>query len=275
MSNLKLHRRGGPTTAVGKKRSSRNARRHGLFAAEFSFSAADEIEFTKLNTDLRELLKPHNALLDLILQDVVACAWRMRIALRCEQNELLKQFAIESEERPPEPSGVGESFPCSLKTGKSEQRIILLDILRDSMQKAGRLPPEFEEPVTHAFGPDLWKTLTEWAPVNPVNVWISRLTSCRVERTEMYGTEPSIANLSAEEKKQISDANDLKGSEMVCKLIDVYKLLLFSTLRSIEKGGMMPDERESRLDLFIRYSTTARRDFYRSLREYREATNLN
>jgi len=39
-------------------------------------------------------------------------------------------------------------------------------------------------------------------------------------------------------------------------------------------GAMLLDKRMSRLDLAIRYLTTTRRDFYRALREYREAKNL-
>ncbi len=61
---------------------------------------------------------------------------------------------------------------------------------------------------------------------------------------------------------------------MICKIIDLYKNLLINGPRPAErKGAMLPDEREIRLDLSIRYHTTARRDFYRSLREYREARN--
>ena len=275
MSNLNLHRSGGPTTAIGKKRSSRNARRHGLFASEFSLSAADEIEFTKLTANLREELKPNNPLLELIFQDLVSCAWRMRIALRCEQCELQKEFAIENEGSQQEPSGVGVSFSSGPKVGRSQECIKMLDALYNRTVERGCLPPELEEPVTQICGPELWKILAQWPPVNPVGVLMGRLNLMTLEREELFGCESSMPDLSEEEKKQIFDANALRELELICKLIKAYKQVLLTASSSVEKGSMFQGGRESRLDLFVRYSTTARRDFYRSVREYKEAMILN
>lgn len=265
---------GGPKTANGKKRSSRNARRHGLFAAQFLFSAADEAEYKKLTSDLREELRPNNSLLDLIFQDVVACAWRIRIALRYEQRELQKQFAIENEQSPDEPHGVGESFPYGLKARQREQVIKLLDYLRAEVKSRGVLPPDLEEAVTQACGANFWKALAEWTPLSPVRIIISRLTELAVEKSKMYGTKLPEAKVSPEEGKKYVASDGIKGQEMICKIIDIYKSQLSSALRPAERGGaMLLVDRLTRLDLAIRYQTTARRDFYRALREYREARN--
>src|SRR5260370_3275446 len=267
--------RGGPKTAHGKKRSSRNARRHGIFAAEFSFSAADEEEFNKLSSDFRKELKPDNSILDLISQDLVACAWRMRIALRYEQQELLKQFAMENEQSPHDPHGAGESFPYGLKARQREQVIKLLDHLRTEVESHKVLPPDFEEPVTQACGAHFWKTLTEWAPLSPERIMVSRLIEVGVERSKIFGYQLPEAKVCPEEGKKYVASDAVKEQEMICKLIDIYKNQLISPLRPLHTGAPMSlNDRVRRLDLAIRYLTTARRDFYRALREYREAKNL-
>jgi hypothetical protein len=263
--------RGGPKTAHGKKRSSQNARRHGLFADEFSFSPADEIAFAKLNAGLRKELKPDTALLDLIFQDLVACAWRIRIALRYEQQELRKQFAINNEEGPEEPQAVGVSFHCRLQARQIQQLIKLLDSLHDRIQEGGRVPPEFEEPFTQAFGAELWKTITKWAPQDPVSLWVGRLNTVARERDEIFGIESSIPKVSAQEKKEFAVANAFKELEATCKLINIFRNIFLSIHNSIESGDV--DEQGGRLDLSIRYHTTTHRDFYRALREYHQAKN--
>jgi hypothetical protein len=274
MSNLKLHRRGGPTTEIGKKHSSRNAHRHGLFAAEFSFSAVEESQFTKLKEGLREELKPNNALLDLIFQDVLTCAWRVRLSLRCEQSELQKQFAIENEESPQGLSRVRGTFPDS-PNAVFKQRVEILKNLHTSITTSGRVPPEFEEQVTRAFGPVFSKQVAQWASGDGVRFWSASLMEIAEERQRVFGLEPSFAPPSAEEKKRISESNDLKEIEATRKLIEVVIDILVNNFCPVESGGALLNERASRLDLFIRYSTTARRDFYRSLREYWEAKNHN
>jgi hypothetical protein len=143
------------------------------------------------------------------------------------------------------------------------------------METAGHLPAELEEQVTQAFGPDLWKALTQLAPVDLASIWVPRLCMSAVERGEPYGSEPPTPNLSAEEKKQICDFNALRELPLICKFIKTYKNLLLAARSSVETRSTFLGEHESRLDLFIRYSTTTHRDFYRSLREYREATILN
>jgi hypothetical protein len=267
--------RGGPKTAHGKKHSSRNARRHGLFAVEFSFSTEDEAKFTKLSSGLRKDLKPEGALLDFLFSDLVACAWRIPVALRYEQQELAKQFAMENKESREELEGSELSFRCNLKARKLEQALKLLDDLKASIEQQGRLPSEFEKEVTLTFGADLWKTLKEWAPVDGVSFWAYRLSQVVAERCEVYGLEhETIAKATPKEEKKYFEANAVKEIEYISKIIDIYRDIWTNIQHQAEhRSGMLFDESQSRLDLSLRYATTARRDFYRSLREYREAEN--
>ncbi len=264
---------GGPKTPRGKMRSSRNSRRHGFFASEFSFSAADELIFDKFSENLLIQLGPDNSIQDLLAQDVVACGWRMRTALRYEQQELQKQFAIEREGGRLERQAVETSFLYPPNARQNHQSIKLLDELKARAQTLKSLPPEFEERVTKAFGADFWKTLQEWMPVDRARMWVFAIEKIAEERAEIYGTESCLGTVSPEEEKKFVKADGVKQLEMIYKLIDLYRHSILTTFgNSAERGGrVMCDEWVSRLDLAIRYLTTARRDFYRALREYREA----
>src|SRR5712692_5851924 len=88
----------GPKTPAGKLRASRNARKHGLFAAEFVFSAEEKREFDQLRRNLWKELEPKSPLQELALEYVLAAAWRTKLALRGEQAELRKQLEIENQQ---------------------------------------------------------------------------------------------------------------------------------------------------------------------------------
>jgi len=196
------------------------------------------------------------------------------MALRYEQLELQKQFVTENEESAKEEQGVGESFPCGVKAGQNAQRIKLLDALKAAVEQDRFLHPEFEQQVTEALGPKVWKMLTEWTPLNNVSICVSRLNEVALERSKIFGFELPEAKASPEEEKKYVTSDGVKEQEMILKIINIYKDQLLGALRPAERGGaMLLDDGVSRLDLSIRYQTTARRDFYRSLREYREAKN--
>src|SRR5216684_9254851 len=128
----------GPKTANGKMRSSRNARRHGLFSAAFSLSPAEEEEYKKLTSDFREELKPDTSFLDALSQDVVATFWNVLIAHGYAQRELRKVFAAEIEESTEKPQGVGGSFPYGLMNARQNaQYIELLDMLKANVERYG------------------------------------------------------------------------------------------------------------------------------------------
>jgi hypothetical protein len=272
MSNSQLLRkRGGPKTFSGKLRSSRNSRIHGFFACEFSFSGTDEAEFTKLRMELRGKLKPDDALLDLVFEDVVACAWRIRVALRYEQLALNKEFVMENDGSSEESREAGIMFPYCLKTRKNEQAVQLIDAIRAEIEQTGRLRPEFEKEVCQIFGPEFWKILSEEAPQNKVIFWLSHLNAMTVERYKIFGMEPEKGNVLLEVEENVP-----KEAEVICKILDVYKNILSCVRQQFEgRGELMSDKSLARLDLSMRYVTTARREFYRSLREYQEAKKSN
>jgi len=55
-------------------------------------SEKDRTAFDNFRVELQDELKPNSPLLILLFDNLVACAWRVKQALRCEQMELAKQF---------------------------------------------------------------------------------------------------------------------------------------------------------------------------------------
>ena len=205
----------GPKTAFGKKRSSRNARRHGLFSAAFSLSPAEEEEYKKLSSDFREQLKPDNSLLDALFQDVVASFWDLRIARGYKQQESKKLFAAQNEETAEKPQGVGESFPSGVKAWQRGQVIKLLEYLRDQVETRRVLPPDLEEAVTQACGAYFWKALAEWTPVDRVAIIAANMAYGLMERHELFGTKIPGLNVSPEFRRKYLALDGFKEKEMM------------------------------------------------------------
>src|ERR1051326_1154333 len=61
----------GPRTEEGKNRSSQNARKHGLTAAQLVIAAEDREEFEALHAQLTTEIKPHGALQQLLFNELV------------------------------------------------------------------------------------------------------------------------------------------------------------------------------------------------------------
>ena len=78
----------------------------------------------------------------------------------------------------------------------------------------------------------------------------------------------------AEQERMYMEYDTKSRHEMVLKLMDLKKdelLLAIHRLGTTKAGGRSILEEVDRLDLYLRYQTAARREFYRALHEYREA----
>ena len=67
----------GPRTDDGKSRSSQNARKHGLCAAQLVIAAEDREEFEALHSELKAEVKPQGAIQQLLFDELVAAAWNL------------------------------------------------------------------------------------------------------------------------------------------------------------------------------------------------------
>jgi len=74
----------GPRTDDGKSRSSQNARKHGLCAAQLVIAAEDREEFEALHSELKAEVKPQGAIQQLLFDELVAAAWNLGLIRNLE-----------------------------------------------------------------------------------------------------------------------------------------------------------------------------------------------
>ena len=77
----------GPRTEAGKARSSQNARKHGLTAAQLVIAPEDREEFDELLAALQADVKPQGALQQILFQQLLESAWNLR-RVRSMESEL-------------------------------------------------------------------------------------------------------------------------------------------------------------------------------------------
>jgi len=259
--------RSGPRTTKGKLRSRYNARKHGFFSKELHLSASERTEFMELRASLWEALKPNTALLALLFDDVMACAWRVKVALRCEQRSVEKQVASADDPQPLSDEPHMDSPPGTLEL---RARLRLVEDLRTAFKQNLTLSSQLKEQVSHAFDAGFLNTLVEW---RPTNITLSLLMSSMLDKSKLLGTVVGDGPPSDEQKRHYMECDTELRLQMVLKLLDVKEQgLLFDLYRAKEAkaGGRLPEWME-RLDLFVRYQTNARREFYRALGEYHAA----
>jgi hypothetical protein len=74
----------GPRTAAGKARSSQNARKHGLTAADLVIGPEDRAEFDEMLADFRDEIEPNGPLEHTLFDQLVTAAWHLRRMRRME-----------------------------------------------------------------------------------------------------------------------------------------------------------------------------------------------
>jgi hypothetical protein len=273
MSNQKKTtsiRRGGPRTVEGKRRSSRNARKHALLTTELNLSTEERAAFKDLRKGLLQELMPNTPILLLLFEIVVADAWRMKLALRGEQRAVKKQ--LDSRDDPqPLSAKVRMDFPYVLSTSELRPRLELIENTLIDFAQTGSLNPDLEDPFTRAFGIEFWKTLIAWQPLDTMMV---RLLEAGLEKQKAFAMKPLEDPPTAEQERTYIEYDTKSRHEMVLKLMDMKKdelQLAIHRLGTTKAGGRSILEEVDRLDLYLRYQTAARREFYRALHEYREA----
>ena len=82
----------GPRTGGGKAASSRNATRHGILSAVPIIAGERAADLEAFDAGLRGDLRPSGALETLLVDRIVACAWRVRRAARAERDVLEREL---------------------------------------------------------------------------------------------------------------------------------------------------------------------------------------
>jgi hypothetical protein len=274
-SQRKRVQSGGPKTDIGKLRASRNSRKLGLFAKEFDFSSEQKADFEDMEKVLREGLTPDTSLLELLFADVVACCWRMKLALRGEQQQLTGHSATQDEKASDPPAEEFPMyFPYKMTPSELRRRLKSVEDLEEIVSLESRLDSRMEEPVSKAFGAEFWKMLQEFTPEN---ITLLNIAAMGLEAYPAYGMDDPSPRPTPEQEKSYRRADSCARIEMRTKFVQLEKLHLQQALRFVEQTGNGVIEAaasSNRLDLFLRYATTTRRDFYRTLRDYLEIKKI-
>jgi hypothetical protein len=255
---------GGPRTPAGKAKSRRNARIHGIFCSELTMSDAERSEFNDLRTGLTADLKPNGAVRELLFDNVVAAAWQLKIATRALEAAVHPVI----QEPTAEPNVGAESTAELAQTSSTwfRARLKLLDELQHQAVPL-RIRPGMEAAVTQAFGLEFWKTLSQWEPVNDQAIKIACVLTAHYEN---HRSEPEHEHEppTPEERDRYLYADSFSRGQMIQKLIEREREHVLQLHQAHAKAKGSPAENTHRLELFLRYRTAARRDFYRALAEF-------
>jgi hypothetical protein len=119
----------GPTTPEGKAAASQNALTHGLLSREVLLPGEDEAMLVELSGRLREELRPVGELEGLLVERVIAAAWRLRRLGRVEAGifawERLEELAERAEREASEyerSTDIGENLSGPLITITDESK---------------------------------------------------------------------------------------------------------------------------------------------------------
>ena len=138
----------GPKTAEGKRRSSRNALKHGLLAREVVIREGDgaetQADFDALLADLCDELRPKGIIEETLVERIATCYWRLRRAQRYEvgaiRNSLDECNRPQDEPDTETAADVHDRLEQAKAHLAQHQRI--LDVLQD--------PPDLTDPDTFA-----------------------------------------------------------------------------------------------------------------------------
>jgi hypothetical protein len=96
-----VHIRGasGPRSQAGKKRSSRNSLKHGIFSYATVLQGEDRKQYNSLIENLRNDLKPQGTFQEVLVEQLALNKWRLRRLVLAESAEVEKKAAVERFDR--------------------------------------------------------------------------------------------------------------------------------------------------------------------------------
>lgn len=158
--------RGGPKTPGGKARSSKNARKEGLFSRELPITEVDRPLYEKIRADLRRQLRPDTPVKEIAFENIVACLWRCVLASRVEgkrMNALLAdEAAAQAEDAGPDLNTISW-FGASRMALNTANR--LLTRIETKMRNEVTVTDEEKQMLARAFGSNFVEVLDIWPDV--------------------------------------------------------------------------------------------------------------
>lgn len=156
----------GPRTPQGKKRSSRNALKHGIFSKEAVIEGEPRREFDSLLKGLQETLQPVGALEHLLVEKLAVLSWRYRRVVIAEGAEIRKSVDFYKWDRDLDRErSLDTKLPMAkfagglikhLNTREIIERCLeLLEELRCGVERRGFDPERDRNVLTTLYGTDL------------------------------------------------------------------------------------------------------------------------
>jgi len=262
----------GPRTPRGKRRSSTNAVKHGIFARETVISTGDGkenlAEFDELLAGLQEYWKPAGQQEEMLLEEIATSYWRERRALRAERGQLTSQLdavrpkrrayrqerAEELIRRLPEASARAELMENPYGV---ELLIRALDSLRPGVKQRGQLTEKAREYLTTFFSDEE-----------------SNLAASCLALAERTTQEREGAEGNPEQRNHVDPPEDLKIG--ILKLMDSER----ARLAELKKENARKEAAELEVEILawssptaaaqetlLRYETTLQRKRCRAMAE--------
>jgi hypothetical protein len=253
----------GPRTTTGKCTSSQNSSKHGLFSRELHFTDKDKPIFEKLRRELAQQLSSETALQRLALDQVIACAWRGKKALRLETQQLDNMIRLPAVvQNAVDEASIDEHMLRWFGSGRSDLNagIRFLAQLRDDIQQHGTVRPCWEDAITACFGANLYKTLTEWAPMN---LSVLQLASHLHTHSENYDM-PLPATLT-DNANVVFVPDPKQQQQMLLKLVDTSASYLGAAKKIAEERTMTASATAANADFAPSYFPAAMRDLQRAV----------
>lgn len=91
-NRLNAQKSRGPKTKEGKEISSRNAVKHGLLSRAVEITSEEIDSFNELESKLFDSMKPQNAVEEILVEQIVSSAWRLRRVIWLESLALVPQL---------------------------------------------------------------------------------------------------------------------------------------------------------------------------------------
>lgn len=247
----------GPRTASGKRRSSRNARKHGIFAEVLLVPTESKIDYRRLYGRLRENLQPVGALEDILVEKLAVTTWRLRRLLSAEKAEIGKTTAfleIDKTDRDltalkqalATRSGLAHEWDNSLALESSS---IQLQELNDQLAQNGFVPEKdmkilemiYSEPTKDPLKPNLYDMY-------------------RAELASFCSSGKSAADGACTQKIRTSIGHEIDRMKFHLEIMREY-----DDDRTVFERIRLSVPEQPALDRLIRYETSLERTFDRTL----------
>jgi hypothetical protein len=267
-------RSSGPITPAGKKYSSQNSLKHGLFARHVPLSDADKIEFDTLLSELVADYSPTTTLEHLAIEDIARCAWRSTVALRLEARlaeTLLENSNTQTENGGPsaQPSAWYGLSLQELRAAKGWLKEVCLDFTENQ-----RLREEWKPTFDFLFGAHFYQTLTQWQEMSLDNILMAEMLT---SKAKTYGMTPAPGFDEFKHSAQGVIVDPRQQFEFKEKLLSNQLQHLEDLQRIWQQTSQIATPRAA--DFSPRFFTTAQRDLHRAvawfwtLREKKAPTN--